>query len=76
MKSGNKLIGVGVLTAMAASLCCITPILALFAGASGLGLAFSWLEPYRTYFIGLTILVLGFAWFQKLKPIKQKTVTA
>jgi len=72
MKSGNKLIGVGVLTAMAASLCCITPILALIAGANGLGSAFSWLEPYRTYFIGLTILVLGFAWFQKLKPIKQK----
>lgn len=72
MKSGNKLIGVGILTAMAASLCCITPILALIAGASGLGSTFSWLEPYRTYFIGLTILVLGFAWFQKLKPIKQK----
>ena len=72
MKSGNKLIGVGILTAMAASLCCITPVLALIAGASGLGSTFSWLEPYRTYFIGLTILVLGFAWFQKLKPIKQK----
>lgn len=72
MKSENKLIGVGVLTAMAASLCCITPVLALIAGASGLGSTFSWLEPYRTYFIGLTILVLGFAWFQKLKPIKQK----
>ncbi len=72
MKSGNKLIGVGILTAMAASLCCITPVLALIAGASGLGSTFSWLEPYRTYFIGLTILVLVFAWFQKLKPIKQK----
>ena len=70
MKSGNKLIGVGILTAMAASLCCITPVLALIAGASGLGSTFSWLEPYRTYFIGLTILVLVFAWFQKLKPIK------
>ena len=72
MKSGNKLIGVGILTAMAASLCCITPVLALIAGASGLGSTFSWLEPFRTYFIGLTILVLGFAWFQKLKPFKQK----
>lgn len=72
MKAGNKLIGVGILIAMAVSLCCITPVLALIAGASGLGSTFSWLEPYRTYFIGLTILVLGFAWFQKLKPIKQK----
>ncbi len=71
MKSGNKLIGVGILTAMAASLCCITPVLALIAGASGLASTFSWLEPFRPYLIGSTILFLGFAWYQKLKPKKQ-----
>ena len=71
MKTDKKLIGAGLLTAFTASLCCITPVLALVAGTSGLAFTFSWLEPARPYFIGLTILVLGFAWYQKLKPQKQ-----
>ena len=71
MKKGNKLIRAGLLTAFAASLCCITPILALIAGTSGLASTFSWLEPFRLYFIGVTILVLAFAWYQKLKPKKE-----
>ena len=71
MKKDKKLIGAGLLAAIAASLCCITPILALVAGTSGLTSTFSWLEPARPYFISLTILVLGFAWYQKLKPKKQ-----
>ena len=71
MKTDNKLIGAGLLTAIAASLCCITPVLALIAGTSGLASTFSWLEPFRSYFLGLTILLLGFAWYQKLIPKKQ-----
>ena len=71
MKSENKLEGLGLLTAISASLCCITPVLALLAGTSGLASTFSWIEPFRPYFIGLTILVLGFAWYQKRKPKKQ-----
>ncbi len=67
-KKDKKLIGAGVLTAIAASLCCITPVLALFAGASGIASTFSWIEPLRPYLIGITILVLTFAWYQKLKP--------
>ena len=62
---------VGLLTAVAASLCCITPVLALLGGASGLASSFSWIEPFRPYLIGLTILVFAFAWYQKLKPQKQ-----
>lgn len=69
MKSENKLIGTGLLTAIAASLCCITPVLALIAGTSGIASTFSWIEPFRPYLIALTILVLGFAWYQKLIPI-------
>ena len=71
MKSDNKLIGTGLLTAITASLCCITPVLALIAGTSGIASTFSWIEPFRPYLIGLTILVLGFAWYQKLKPQKE-----
>ena len=71
MKSENRLAGLGILTAISASLCCITPILALLAGTSGLASTFSWLDPFRPYFIGLTIFVLGIAWYQKLTKRKQ-----
>lgn len=69
-KPGNKTWVVGLLTATAASLCCITPVLALISGTSGIASTFSWMEPYRPYLIGLTVAVLGFAWYQKLKPKK------
>lgn len=68
MKKDNKLIGAGILSALTASLCCITPVLALISGASGVASTFSWMEPARPYLIGITVLVLGFAWYQKLKP--------
>lgn len=71
MKSENKLIGAGLLTAITASLCCITPILALVAGTSGIASTFSWIEPFRPYLLGLTFFVLGFAWYQKLKTQKE-----
>ena len=71
MKSDDKVVTVGILTAISASLCCITPVLALIAGTSGIASTFSWIEPFRPYFIGLTVLVLSFAWYQKLKPKKQ-----
>ncbi len=66
-KNSNKFAGTGALTAIAASLCCITPVLALIAGSSGMASVFSWMEPFRPYLIGTTILVLAFAWYQTLK---------
>jgi len=69
-KASKGLLGTGVITAIAASLCCITPVLALISGASGIASSFSWMEPFRPYLIGITVLVLGFAWYQKLKPRK------
>lgn len=71
MKKDKKLIGASILTAIASSLCCITPVLALISGTSGIASTFSWLEPFRPYLIGFTILVLVFAWYQKLKPQKE-----
>jgi len=71
MKTENKLIVTSLMTAITASLCCITPVLALIAGTSGIASTFSWIEPFRPYLIGLTILVLGFVWVQKLKPKKE-----
>jgi copper chaperone CopZ len=71
VKSENKLIGAGLLTAITASLCCITPVLALIAGTSGIASTFSWIEPYRSCLLGMTFSVLGFAWYQKLNPKKE-----
>ncbi len=66
--TSGKLLGAGVLTAVVASLCCITPVIALIAGGSGAASAFNWLEPVRPYLLGLTIAVLILAWYVKLKP--------
>jgi copper chaperone CopZ len=70
----TRVAGAGILTAVAASLCCITPVLALISGAAGAASAFSWMEPFRPYLIGVTIIVLGFAWYQKLKPRRAEDI--
>jgi len=68
--AATKLAGAGILTAVAASLCCITPVMALLSGTAGAASAFTWMEPFRPYLIGITVLVLGLAWYGQLKPQK------
>lgn len=70
VKSPGSFTSAGVLSAIAASLCCITPVIALLAGSSSIAANFSWIEPARPYFIGFSIAILGVAWYQKLKPAK------
>lgn len=68
--SSKIYIGTGILSAIAASLCCISPVIALLAGTTSAVSTFAWLAPARPYFIGLTIVVLSLAWFIKLrKPV-------
>lgn len=64
--SSKAVAGVGIFAAIAASICCITPVLALLAGASGGASSLSWLEPARPYLIGLAIATLAFAWYKAL----------
>jgi copper chaperone CopZ len=64
----GKLISTGIVSAIAASLCCITPVLALIAGSGSAASSFSWLAPARPYMIGVTGAALGYAWYQKLWP--------
>lgn len=73
-KTSNKVAYAGILTAIAASICCITPVMALFAGTSGIASTFSWVEPFRPYLIGITVLVLVFAWYQKLRTKAQEEI--
>lgn len=70
----SKSVGAGLITAFIASLCCITPVFSLLAGIGGIAATFSWMEPFRPFLIALTIGVLGFAWYQKLKPKNQEAM--
>lgn len=64
----TKWMGAGLSAAFVASLCCITPVAAFLAGIGGIGSMFAWVEPFRPWLIGITALLLGFTWYQKLKP--------
>ena len=74
IKSPGTFTSAGLLSAFAASLCCITPVIALLAGSSSIAANFSWIEPARPFLIGISIAVLAFAWYVKLKPAKTTDV--
>ncbi|SEN07669.1 Copper chaperone CopZ [Mucilaginibacter gossypiicola] len=61
----------GIVAAMAASLCCIAPLLAIFGGIGGAATYFSWIEPFRPYIIGLTVLIFAVAWYQQFSVVLQ-----
>ena len=69
--SEKKWIGAGMLAAIAASLCCITPVLAVLGGLGGIASTFSWLDPLRPYLIGITVVVLGYAFYNAYKPKRE-----
>lgn len=70
IKSSGTYTSAGLLSAFAASLCCITPVIALIIGSSSIAANFAWIEPARPYLLGLSIAVLLFAWYVKLKLAK------
>jgi copper chaperone CopZ len=72
--SEKKWIGAGLVAAVAASLCCITPVLAVLGGLGGIASTFTFLEPLRPYFIGLTVIVLGYAFYNAYKPKKEDDI--
>jgi mercuric ion transport protein len=65
--NSNKTWISGLIAALAASLCCIAPLIAVLGGISGIASAFSWVEPFRPYLTGFTIVVFAFAWYQQLR---------
>jgi copper ion binding protein len=60
-----------IITSASASLCCIVPVLGLIGGSSSLVSTVSWFEPFRPFFVGGTVLLLGFAWYGSFKAVKK-----
>lgn len=60
-KEDMTLVG-SVVTALAASACCIGPVVFALLGTGGAAFAIA-LEPYRPVFIGMTALLLGGAFY-------------
>ena len=58
----------GVIAAIAASSCCIPPVIAAIAGVGGASSSLSWMEPFRPYLIGLAVIAIGYAWYNHIKP--------
>ena len=61
-------------TAVTASACCIGPAILLAMGVGGLGFA-AFLEPYRPYFLALTALFLGGAFYVAYRPLEAEACT-
>jgi len=61
---------VAVVVAVGASLCCILPVAAVLLGVGSAALG-AQLEPVRPYFLGLTLLFVGTAFYQVYKPNKE-----
>lgn len=61
----------GILAAVGASVCCVGPLVLLALGIGGTWIgSLTAMEPYRPFFIGLTLLFLGLA-FRKLYLVPQ-----
>ncbi len=63
-----KAVIAGLGTAVAASACCIGPVVFTLIGAGTLGAASLALVSYRPWFIGLTAVILGFGFFSAYRP--------
>lgn len=66
-KTSKKAAYTGLFAAIAASSCCIPPVIALIAGLGGSASALSWMEPFRPYLIGLAVVAIGYAWYNYYK---------
>ena len=54
-----KAVAASVVAATAASVCCIGPVVAAVLGAGALGAVSTRFEPYRPWFLGLTMIFLA-----------------
>lgn len=59
-----------VVAAIAASACCLGPVVLWLLGAGALGAAATRLEPLRPVFLGLTLALLGSAFYVTYRPAR------
>jgi|SRR5581483_12250855 mercuric ion transport protein len=59
---------VSIATAVAASVCCIGPVVAVTVGAGALTAFAVRFEPFRPAFIVVTLALLGFAFYRVYRP--------
>jgi len=59
---------VGIGAALAASACCIGPVVFTLLGAGALSAASLKLVPYRPWFIGLTAVIIGLGFYGAYRP--------
>jgi mercuric ion transport protein len=65
----DTLLGGGaLLAAVGASLCCILPLAVAVLGVGSAALGAK-LEPFRPWFAGLTVVLLGFALYRAYRPV-------
>ena len=69
-KNSKGALTTGILAAIAASSCCIPPVIAAIVWVGGAAGTLSWMEPLRPYLIGLAVIAIGYAWYSHLKPKK------
>ena len=57
-----------VITAAAASLCCIGPVMAVIMGVGAIGAMAIRFEPFRPVFLAITFVLLGLAFYGTYRP--------
>ena len=71
-----SLIG-AVLSGVAATACCVLPLVLLALGVGGTWASrLAVLEPYRPLFVALTVLLLGFAFYRAYRPVRMESCSA
>ena len=65
----NAAVAGGILGAVAASSCCMLPLVLFVLGAGGPWLGnLTWLAPYQPCFLALAVACLGFGWWLVYRP--------
>ena len=72
MKTAMGVVG----AAVAASACCIGPVGFSLLGAGALGASAVKLEAYRPWFLGLTLVLVGVAFFSAYRPAANESCSA
>src|SRR5438105_2596359 len=63
-----KAAAASVMMATVASACCIGPVVLVLLGIGSFGASLAALEPYRPIFLGVTGVLLGFAFYVAYRP--------